>query len=77
LSTRQFQPLAVNEKERKHPHEPVIDFINDVFNPLEKVEKLVSELREAQKQFFYAIEEKLYSTSTTTTHRLRLSNRPP
>jgi hypothetical protein len=30
-------------EERKHPHKPVIDFINDVFNPSEKVDKLISE----------------------------------
>jgi hypothetical protein len=53
-------------EERKHPHKPVIDFINDVFNPVEKVEKLISEFREKQKQLFYAIAEKLNSTSTRT-----------
>jgi hypothetical protein len=31
-------------EERKHPHKPAIDFINDVLNPIEKFEKLVSEL---------------------------------
>ena len=31
-------------EERKHPHTHVIDVINDVFNPIEKFEKLVSEL---------------------------------
>ncbi len=32
-------------EERKHPHEPAVDFINDVFNPMEKFEKIVSEFR--------------------------------
>jgi hypothetical protein len=27
-------------EERKHPHQSPLDFINDVFNPVEKVEKL-------------------------------------
>jgi hypothetical protein len=31
-------------EERKHPHKPAIDFINDVLNPLEKFEKIISEL---------------------------------
>jgi hypothetical protein len=31
-------------EERKHPHIPAVDFINDVFNPIERFEKLVSEL---------------------------------
>ena len=37
-------------EERKHPHKPPLDFINDVFNPSEKVEKLISEFREEQKE---------------------------
>jgi hypothetical protein len=37
-------------EERKHPHKPAIDFINDVLNPIEKVEKLISEFREEQKE---------------------------
>jgi hypothetical protein len=35
---------AYRVEERKHPHAPAIDFINDVFNPIEKFEKLVSDL---------------------------------
>jgi hypothetical protein len=31
-------------EERKHPHVSVSEFINDVFNPIEKFEKLISEL---------------------------------
>jgi hypothetical protein len=31
-------------EERKHPHKPAIDVINDVLNPLGRFEKLVSEL---------------------------------
>jgi hypothetical protein len=31
-------------EERRHPHESAVDFINDVFNPMEKFEKIVSEL---------------------------------
>jgi hypothetical protein len=31
-------------EERKHPHKLAIDVINDVLNPLENFEKLVSEL---------------------------------
>ena len=30
-------------EERKHPHKPVREFITDVFNPSEKLEKLISE----------------------------------
>jgi hypothetical protein len=37
-------------EERKHPHQSPLDFINNVFNPSEKVEKLISEFREEQKQ---------------------------
>ena len=37
-------------EERKHPHISPLDFINDVFNPLEKIEKLISEFRKEQKQ---------------------------
>ncbi len=36
-------------EERKHPHKPAVDFINDVFNPIERVEKMFSEFREEQK----------------------------
>jgi hypothetical protein len=36
-------------EERRHPHKPPLDFINDVLNPLEKVEKLISEFRDEQK----------------------------
>lgn len=36
-------------EERKYPHKPPLDFINDVLNPLEKVEKLISEFRDEQK----------------------------
>jgi hypothetical protein len=31
-------------EERKHPHKPAIDFINDIFNPMEKVEKQIAAL---------------------------------
>jgi hypothetical protein len=37
-------------EERKHPHKPAIDFINDVLNPIEKFEKLVSEFRKELRQ---------------------------
>jgi hypothetical protein len=37
-------------EERKHPHKPAIDFINDVLNPLERFEKMVSEIRKELKQ---------------------------
>ena len=37
-------------KESKHPHKPAIDFINDVLNPLEKVEKIISEFRKEVRQ---------------------------
>jgi hypothetical protein len=37
-------------EERKHPHVSVSEFITDVFNPSEKMEKLISEFREEQKQ---------------------------
>ena len=30
-------------EERKHPNQSPIEFINDVFNPVEKVEKQVAE----------------------------------
>jgi hypothetical protein len=35
--------------ERKRPHKPAVDFINDVFNPIERFEKMFSEFREEQK----------------------------
>jgi hypothetical protein len=31
-------------EERKHPHKPAVDFINDIFNPMEKVEKQIAAL---------------------------------
>jgi hypothetical protein len=31
-------------EERKHPHKPALDFINDIFNPMEKVEKQIDVL---------------------------------
>jgi hypothetical protein len=31
-------------EERKHPHKPAVDFINDIFNPIEKVEKQIAAL---------------------------------
>ncbi len=37
-------------EERKHPHTPAIDFINDVLNPLEKVRKTISEFRKELRQ---------------------------
>ncbi|MGA9154416.1 MAG: hypothetical protein WBZ36_27855 [Candidatus Nitrosopolaris sp.] len=37
-------------EERKHPQKPTIDFINDVLNPLERFEKMVSEIRKELKQ---------------------------
>ncbi len=37
-------------EERKHPHTPAIDVINDVLNPLERFEKMVSGLRKDLKQ---------------------------
>jgi hypothetical protein len=37
-------------EERKHPHKPAVDFINDVFNPIEKFENIVSEFRKELKQ---------------------------
>jgi hypothetical protein len=36
--------------ERKHPHKPAIDFINDVLNPIEKFEEIVSEFRKELRQ---------------------------
>jgi hypothetical protein len=35
-------------EERKHPHKPAVDFINDVFNPIEKVEKINKGLKKMQ-----------------------------
>ena len=37
-------------EERKHPHESAVDFINDVFNPLEKVEKIISEFNKGLRK---------------------------
>ena len=31
-------------EERKNPHKPALDFINDIFNPMEKVEKQIAAL---------------------------------
>jgi hypothetical protein len=61
-------------EERKHPHQSALDFINDVFNPSEKVEKVISEFRDELKQHVYAIEAT--STRTRFTPYLHLSNRP-
>src|SRR5215469_9886015 len=37
-------------EERKHPDKPPLDFINDVLNPLEKVEKIISEFSKGLKK---------------------------
>jgi len=37
-------------EERKHPHKPALDFINEVLNPIERFEKIVSEFRKELKQ---------------------------
>ncbi len=42
-------------EERKHPNQSALDFINDVFNPDEKVDKLVSVFGEELRQLVYAI----------------------
>jgi hypothetical protein len=42
-------------EERKHPHKPAIDFINDVLNSLEKFEKIISEFRKELRQKFTLI----------------------
>jgi len=39
-------------EERKHAHKPALDFINDVFNPIERFEKIVSEFRKELKQMW-------------------------
>jgi hypothetical protein len=31
-------------EERKHPHKPALDFINDIFNPMERFERQIAEL---------------------------------
>jgi hypothetical protein len=31
-------------EERKNPHKPALNFINDIFNPMEKVEKQIAAL---------------------------------
>jgi hypothetical protein len=36
-------------EERKHPHKSALDFINNVFNPLEKIEKLISQIVDEKK----------------------------
>jgi hypothetical protein len=37
-------------EEREHPQKFPLDFINDVFNPLEKFEKIISEFRKELRQ---------------------------
>jgi len=37
-------------EERKYPHKPAIDFINDIFNPIERVEKIISEFNKDLKK---------------------------
>jgi hypothetical protein len=61
-------------EERKHPNQSALDFINDIFNPYEKVDKLISEFREELRQLAYAIETT--STRTRFTRYLHLPNRP-
>ena len=40
LQIEQWVRIQYKVEERKHPHQSPLDFINDVFNPVEKVEKL-------------------------------------
>jgi hypothetical protein len=37
-------------EERKHPHKPAVDYINDVFNPIERVERIISEFNKDLKK---------------------------
>ncbi len=46
------------------------DFINDVLNPVDKVENLISEFRKEQKQSQYT--SSFFQNYTTLTEKLRL-----
>jgi hypothetical protein len=46
-------------EERKHPHKNPLEFINDIFNPVERVEKQISELKEEQDKKLSAILNKM------------------
>ncbi|MGC2680520.1 MAG: hypothetical protein WA323_01545, partial [Candidatus Nitrosopolaris sp.] len=39
-----IKKMGKRVEERKHPHKPAFDFINDIFNPIEKVEKQIAAL---------------------------------
>ncbi|HET7148060.1 MAG TPA: hypothetical protein VFI73_06115 [Candidatus Nitrosopolaris sp.] len=42
-------------EERKHPHKHPLEFINDIFNPVERLEKQIAELKEEQDKKLSAI----------------------
>jgi hypothetical protein len=42
-------------EERKQPHKNPLEFINDIFNPVERVEKQIAELKEEQDKKLSAI----------------------
>jgi hypothetical protein len=53
-------------EERKHPHKPVIDFINDIFNPMEKVEKQIAEFKDELNRKLSAIYNLVSKAGMTT-----------
>jgi hypothetical protein len=42
-------------EERKQPHKPPLEFINDIFNPVDRVEKQIAEFKEEQENKLSAI----------------------
>ena len=46
-------------EERKQPHKHPLEFINDIFNPVERVEKQIADFREEQDKKLSAIHDLL------------------
>ncbi len=46
-------------EERKQPHKNPLEFINDIFNPVERIEKQIAEFREQQEKKLSAIHDLL------------------
>ena len=58
--------IQYTEQRRKHPHKPVIDFINDIFNPMEKVEKQIAEFKDELNRKLSAIYNLVSKAGMTT-----------
>lgn len=46
-------------EERKQPHKNPLEFVNDIFNPVERLEKQIAEFREEQEKKLSAILNKM------------------